>query len=136
MSSAVHAETMYLTPSQSLVGVQKERHSRKKDGKDVCYLIIDHDRKIVLMTQKLSAVSAFINTHLVPSDEPWTRVTTVGLWEVLDQTGGRVGGWHKGRWRVMSVDLESASVLFESVRKEHEEAAVVGIPACYQVCVQ
>ena len=126
-------ETMYLDPSQHLAGVRKERYTRKKDGKDICYLVLDRFGKIALISQKLPAVTDFINTHVVRQDEPWTRVNTVGLWEILDRTGGRVGGWHKGRFRVMSVDLESAPERFEEARREHEQAAVIGAPACYQV---
>ena len=133
---AMKAETMYLDKSQHLAAIQKERHTRtKKDGKDICYLIIDRMGKIALCSQKLTAVTEFINTNLVNPDEPWTRVNVVGMWEILNQTGGRVGGWHKGRFRVMSVDLESAPEKFEEARREHEQAAVIGVPACYQVCV-
>ena len=55
------------------------------------------------------------------------RVNTVGLWEIINQTSGRVGGWHKGRFRVMSIDLESAPERFEEARRKHEQAAVIGL---------
>ena len=126
---------VFLKPSQRLAGVQKERHARKRDGKDIAYVIFDRCGKIALLTQKLPAVTEFINTHLVSPDEPWAKVNTVGLWEILNQTGGRVGGWHKGRWRVQTVDLESATATFEAMRRDHESAAVIGVPTCYQVCV-
>ena len=131
----VKAEAMYLDKSQHLARIKKEPHARNKKGQDICYVIMDRMGKIALCSQKLTAVTEFINTTLVRPDEPWTRVNTVGLWEIINQTGGRVGGYHKGRFRVLSVDLESAPERFEEVRKEHEEAAVIGIPACYQVCV-
>ena len=127
------AETMYLQPSQRLAGVQKEWHTRKRDGKDIAYVIFDRSGKIALLTQKLPAVTDFINNHLISAD--YEKVNTVGMWEILNQTGGRVGGWHKGRWRVQTVDLESVAERFEAARREHEEAAVIGVPACYQVCV-
>ena len=133
---ATKAEAIYLNESQHLTGIQKERHTRtKKHGKDMCYLIIDRMGKIALVSQKLTAVTEFINTTLVDPDEPWTKVNVVGMWEILNQTGGRVGGWHKGRFRVMSVDLESAPKKFEEARLAHEQAVVIGVPACYQVCV-
>jgi hypothetical protein len=131
---AIKPETMYLKSSQRLAGVSKEWHTRKKDGKAIAYVILDRCGKIALLTQKLPAVSEFINTHLVDPDEPWARVNTVGMWEILNQTGGRVGGFHKGRWRVMSVDLEQATTAFEAARRVHEEAAVIGVPSCYDVC--
>ena len=130
------AETMYLQPTQRLAGVRKEWHARKKGGKDICYVLLDRRGKIALLTQKLPAATDFINTHLVdPVNEPWAKVNTVGLWEIVNQTGGRVGGWHKGRWRVQTVDLESATATFEAMRRDHESAAVIGVPTCYQVCV-
>ena len=127
------SETIYLGPSQQLAGVRKERHARKKDGKDVCYLIVDRLGKMALLSQKLKTASDFINRQLVDPDEPWTRVNTVGLWEILNRTDGRVGGWHKGRFRVASVDLESAPARFAEARRSHERAAVLGVPACYEV---
>ena len=131
---AARMETMYLKPSQHLAGVQKEKSTRKGgNGKDVAYLILDRSEKIVLLTQRLAAVAAFINTCLVDPQEPWTRVNTVGMWEILNQTEGRVGGWHKGRWRCQRIELEQATFLFEEARQQHAEAAVVGMPACYQV---
>ena len=133
---AMKAEAIYLNQSQHLTGIRKERHTRsKKDGKDMCYLISDKMGKIALCSQKLTAVTEFINSNLVHPDEPWSKVNVVGLWEILNQTGGRVGGWHKGRFRVMSVDLESAPEMFEEARLAHEQAAVIGVPACYRVCV-
>ena len=92
---AMKAEAIYLNRSQHLIGIRKERHTRgKKDGKDMCYLILDRMGKIALCSQKLTAVSEFINSNLINPDEPWTKVNAVGLWEILNQTGGRVGGWH------------------------------------------
>ena len=108
---AKQVETLYLKPCQRLVGVRKEWHTRKREGKEICYIVEDRCGKIALLTQKLPLVSAFINSNLVPPREPWTRVTTTGLWEILNQTGGRVGGWHKGRWRVVSVEIEKATTL-------------------------
>lgn len=132
---APKAEAMYLNSTQHLRACRKERHARsKKDGKAVCYVITDRMGKVALCSQKLAAVADFINRTLVSPDEPWTRVNLVGLWEILNKTGGRVGGWHKGRFRVMSVDLESAPETFEAARREHEHAAVIGVPACYRVC--
>ena len=134
IASYMKAETRYLQPDQHLVGVTKEWHTRKKDGKNIAYLILDRSGKIALLTQKLPAVAEFINDNLVHPNEPWAKVNTVGMWEILNQTGGRVGGFHKNRWRVVSVDLENASSTFEAARIDHETAAVIGTSACYEVC--
>ena len=128
------AEAMYLQPGQRLECVQKEWHTRKRDGRDICYVLLDRQGSIVLLTQKLPAVTEFINTHLVSPDEPFAKVNTVSLWEMIDQKGGRVGGWHKNRWRVILVDLANASSTFEAARQAHEQAAVIGYPGCYRVC--
>ena len=127
------ASAVYLKPGERLSAVRKEWHTRKRGGKDNCYVIVDRFGKLLLLTQKLPVASSFINSHLISPNEPCTKVTTNGLWEIIDQTGGRVGGWHKGRFRVMSVTLDQATSCFESMRPNHEEAAVVGDSACYQI---
>ena len=131
MGAIKATQTMHLKPSQRLAGGRKEWHTRKRNGADVCYLILDRCGKVALLTQKLPLVSAFINANLVAPEEPWTRVNTTGMWEILNQTGGRMGGWHKGRWRVLSVELDQAPARFETVRREHADAVVIGTPECY-----
>jgi hypothetical protein len=126
-------EAVYLKPDQRLAGVRKEWHTRRRDGKVSCYVILDRFGKLLLLTQKLPVASSFINRTLVDPKEPWTKVTTNGLWEIIDQTGGRVGGWHKGRFRVMSVELDKATKCFESMRNSYADAAVIGESACYQI---
>ena len=126
-------QAVYLKPDQRLAGVSKEWHTRKRNGKVSCYVILDRFGKLLLMTQKLPVASSFINSTLVDPQEPWTKVTTNGLWEIIDQTGGRVGGWHKGRFRVMSVKLDDATSCFEAMRTSHEEAVVIGESGCYQI---
>jgi hypothetical protein len=125
------AAAVFLHPWERLTGVTKEWHTRKRNGRDMCYVIVDRSGKVALLTQKLLVASDFINANLVDPDEPWSRVTTTGLWEILDQTSGRVGGWHKGRFRVISVDLKNATACFEAVRSSHERSAVIGEPRCY-----
>ena len=126
-------EAVYLRPSERLAGVRKEWHTRKRAGKDSCYVIVDRFGKLLLLTQKLPVASSFINSHLISPNEPWTKVTTNGLWEIINQKGGRVDGWHKGRFRVMSVELDKATSCFESMRPNHEEAAVIGESTCYEI---
>ena len=126
-------EALYLKPDQRLAGVRKERHTRKRDGKANCYVILDRFGKLLLLTQKLPVASSFINSTLVDPQEPWTKVTTNGLWEIIDKRGGRVGGWHKGRFRVMSVELDRVTSRFESMRLSYEDAAVLGESSCYNI---
>lgn len=124
---------MYLKPDERLAGVRKEKHTRMRDGRASCYVILDRYGKVLVLTQKLPVASSFINSTLVNPSEQWSRVTTNGLWEIINQTGGRVGGWHKGRFRVMAVELDKATSCFESLRPNHETAAVLGETACYQI---
>ena len=128
------AEAMHLHPGQRLAYIKKEWHTRKRDGKDICYVVLDRQGSMALLTQKLPALTEFINSYLVSPDEPYAKVNTVSLWQMINQQGGRVGGWHKNRWRVLMVDLESASSTFEAARQTHKQAAVIGIPGCYRVC--
>jgi hypothetical protein len=126
-------KAVYLKPEERLASVRKEWHTRKRNGKSACYVIQDRCGKLLLVAQKLPVASSFINSNLVSPNEQWAKVTTNGLWEITNQTGGRVGGWHKGRFRVISVELEEASTFFESMRPSHEAAAVLGDSACYHI---
>jgi hypothetical protein len=129
------AHAVYLKANERVSAIQKEAHTRTKNGKAMCYILFDRSGRIAMLTQKLPAVTQFINNHLVHPEEPYAKVNCVGLWEMLNKTDGRVGGWHKGRWRVTTCDLESATAVFDAARRDHQEAAVIGNTTCYEVCV-
>ena len=124
------ASAMVLSSTQRL----SRAHAKGVTKRDVAYLVFDRQREWAIFATSLPKLARFINDNL-SSGQAWDRVSVTGLFESLNREDGRHGGWHKGRWRVMSVDLESASDTFEAVRKDHELAAVIGAPACYQVCV-
>ena len=126
-----------LQPTQKLAGVRKEWHTRKQQGRDVCYVATDRLGEWLVLTQKLPLLTAWINETL--GDEPSQRVSTTALYEGVDRgkNASRVGEWIKGRWCVRMVDIERASEEFESARKGMVHAAVVAAePGCYStVCV-
>lgn len=126
-------QTTYLKPSERITGIQKEHHVRSKDGKVVCFLLLDRYKKVIILTQKLTAACDFINKNIVQHEEKWAKVNLNGLFENLDRTDGRAGGYHKGRWRVISVKIEEACAKFDEARKEYEIAAVVGILDYYEI---
>ena len=119
-----------LTSEQSLKGVRKERHAKRRSDRDVAYLVVDRLGEWTLLGQKLPLLTAWINEHAAGAE--CDRVSVNGLWSNLDRSDGRVGGWHKGRWRINAVDLERASDAFESKRASSAKAALIaGEPSCY-----
>ena len=125
-------ECLPVPQSTRLSTVKKEWHTRKRKGREVAYIAISRDRSWALLSQKLSLLSEWINNNLT-DDEPWSKVSTNGLYENVDCIDGRAGGWHKGIWRISSVDLESVCDTFEKVRGGCVNAAVVASqPECYE----
>lgn len=125
-------ECVKLQSSSRLAVVRREWHARKRNGRDVCYIVISRDNTWALLSQKISLLSQMINTNLTPN-EAWAKVSTNGLFENIDCTGGRGGGWHKGNWRISSVDLDDACDAFDKVRGRCANALVVSSqPDCYE----
>ena len=132
---AAKPECVHIPQSKRLAGITKEWHTRRRNGRDVAYVAVSRDKSWALLTQKLPLLTQFINENLT-NGEPWSRVTTNGLWENIDRTDGRNGGHHKGLWRVTSVELDAACDAFEDMRGAFANAAVVASqPECYSVCV-
>ena len=127
-------ECVLVPHSARLASVKKEWHTRKRRGREVAYIAISRDRSWALLSQKLSLLSEWINSNLTEG-EPCSKVSTNGLYENVDCTDGRAGGWHKGIWRITSVDLERVCDTFEKVLGGCVNAAVVASqPECYE-CV-
>ena len=128
-----------ISGTQKLTGVRKEWHTRRRRGRDVCYVATDRLGEWLVLTQKLPLLTAWINETL--GNEPSQRVSTTALYEGVDRgkNASRVGEWVKGRWAVRMVDIERASEEFETARKGMVHAAVVATePGCYTystVCV-
>jgi hypothetical protein len=122
----------YLTPTERLTAVTKEKWTKKSSGSDVAYIVQDRLGHWQFIGQKLPYIRAAINEHAT-RDEPWARVSVNGLWESVDREDGRVGPFVKGRWKVRKADLHDAREMFERGRARHEMAIVVGNPDCYAV---
>ena len=122
--------TRVLAPAERLAAVRKEPFAKRRKQHAVCY--IDRQGEWTMLGQKIQALSAAINQHV--ANESWARVSTTGLWGNCDVTDSRIGGWHKGRWRIKSIDLDSATSKFEAQRVVSKQSAVVGdVPSCYAI---
>ena len=114
--------SVIVMPHQNLSGpVPKDQFAKK----NVAYIATDRGQDWVILCQSLPLLAKWINANL-SCGEPWDKVSTTGLFENLNRSGGRNGGWHKGRWRIKSVDLDSATAEFEALRSESKQAALVG----------
>ena len=109
-----------LHSKQRLTRVYKDVHAKR----DVAYLVEDRQREWVILCQSLPLLARWINEN-VSSGCTWERVSVTGLFENIDRTDGRHGGWHKGRYRVRRVPLAQSSAEFEAMRKECTHAVVV-----------
>ena len=122
-----------LAPNQTLTGVCKEPHAKRRSEHPVAYVVVDKLGEWTLIAQKLPLLAAYINERIAV--EPFERVSTNGLWYNLDRNDGRVGGWHKGRWRIHAVELDRASEAFELRRAASGKSAIVATePSCYAIC--
>ena len=128
-----NSQTVVLTLTQRLAGVQPEWHAKKRMGKQIVYVAHDRTGEIALFSQQLQLLASAINERA--GDARSERVSTATLWKGVDRSdASRVGVWIKGRWRVSSVDLDEASNEFERARQGHTHAAVVAAqPACWVV---
>ena len=135
------ASTVVLAPSQRLVGVQREWHSRKQrlDGvrTDIAYLAVDRlaksEEPVVIITQKLPWLRDWINARAASRG---SRISTTALYNGADRSvNSRDGQFIKGRWKVTTVDLARASDAFESARSSDASGVIVTAePASYVVC--
>ena len=113
--------TVIVGPREHLRGVPRDAFAKK----NVAYIVVDRSQDWVVLCQSLPLIARWINANL-SSGEAWDRVSTTGLFENLNRSGGRNGGWHKGRFRVTSVPLEESVDAFERMRKDRRHAAIVG----------
>ena len=135
------ASTVVLAPSQRLVGVQKEWHTRKQylNGarRDIAYLAVDRlahgEEPGVVITQKLPWLRDWINARAANRG---SRISTTALYNGADRScESRGTEFIKGRWCVKTVDLAKASDEFESARKANAHGVIVAAePGCYVVC--
>ena len=118
---------MVLESEQRVAGVLRDVHAKN----DVAYILTSRSRDWIVLSQSLPLLAAWVNEKLA-CDEQWDKVSVTGLFESLNRTGGRNGGWHKGRFRVRSVPLADSGDAFEVARGEYANAAIVqGMPFRY-----
>ena len=121
------ASVLVLPRTQRLTTVGRDYHAKRK----VVYLVEERSGLILLLGQSLPRIVDYINTYLSSGDH-WDRATVTGIFESIDRTDGRNGGWHKGRFRTRAVPIEEASDAFEAARADFETAAIVtGKPTLY-----
>ena len=135
------ASTVVLAPSQRLVGVQKEWHTRKQyvNGarRDIAYLAVDRlaksEEPAVILTQKLPWLRDWINARAANRG---SRISTTALYNGADRSvNSRDGQFIKGRWKVTTVDLARASDAFEKARNSDASGVIVTAePTSYVVC--
>ena len=111
---------LLLTASQHLTTIRKDQYAKKA----VAYLLTDRSGEWCIMCQSLPLLASWVN-HNLSDGNAWDRVTVTGLFENLNKTSGRSGGYHKGRFRVRSVPLAQAGEEFQKARVGCAHAVVV-----------
>ena len=112
--------------TQRLATVGKDQFAKKK----VVYIVTDRSREWFIMCQSLPLLAKWINDHVCEASSE--RVSVTGLFENMNRTDGRHGGWHKGRFRIQVVALNNACAVFEHERAGFAKAVVIaGMPQRY-----
>ena len=118
---------MTLSSQTKLFSIRREWNARER-----VYIVHERDpRGSLLVSQRLPMLAAYINEHLCTHD--CERVSAGGMYDAVHRTEGAHCGWHKLRWRVESVPLESAAAEIESRRQSHATCTVLGQPDCWGV---
>lgn len=110
---------------QTLVGVQREWHTRKPGA----YLVRDRDGKFLLVSQRLPLIAAWVNAMARDAGE---RVSVPALHHTATASH-RTGGYTKNKWAVDFCPLEEVGSRFEGTRRSFETALILGQPECYQL---
>ena len=126
----VHA--VEVAEDKQLVHIHKEWHSRKRDGKDICWLVIDREKEYMILAQKLAVIADYINATLTEPSKA-NIVSMQGMYLCVDGSDKSNGGWHRGRWRVKHADLANGDAveLFESMRRMYEKPILLGASGVY-----
>ena len=125
-------EAVALNADQHIRHIRKEWHTRRHAGRHVAYLLVDRSGLApIVVAQKLPLLRWYINERV--AEAAWERVSVNGMLAALDKTENRVGGWMKGRWRIVSVDLEGACDFLRSLRQEHGVVVVSSELNCYEL---
>ena len=95
------SECISLTTRDSLKGVRREYRARKTGA----YVLFDKHEQYLIVSQRLHLLSTFLNS-IAPDQS--SRISVTALYEILDKSDNRVGGWSKHRWMCKFVPLEDA----------------------------
>ena len=117
-------EVIDMQHNMRLANVKHEWNARKK-----AYIVASRDNSTILLGQRLQAIAAHINAHLVHT--PYDRVSTSGMYDITNRDTARVGPYHKRMWKVEAVPIDIAATRFEAERASYQRAAVLGHADCY-----
>ena len=116
---------LVLQPRQKITGAFPIDKFQKKNR---AYIVQDRVENILILCQSLPLLASYINNNL-SCGEAWDTVSVTGLFENMNRTDRtRNGGWHKGRFKIAAVPLETAREAFENLRstQTHNSAVIVG----------
>ena len=119
-------ESILLAPSETLVGVEREWHTRKEGA----YIVADRYGKLILVSQRLPLIAAFLNAMASDGAE---RVSVPALHQIVGKTHNRVCGYTKNRWKLSLCKLEDVREHFERARGAFDEAMILGAPSAYRI---
>ena len=119
---STHMACLVLTPDQQLAGLLKRDFHSKKDR---AYVLTDRSNEWTVMCQSLPLLTRWVNDHL-STGEKWDKVSLTGVFQNINQTGGRNGGYLKGKFRICSMPLAEAIDYFNVIRKTCRNAVVIG----------
>ena len=117
-----------MKPNERLSAIRKEDHARRNRA----YIVEEKGRNTILIGQKLAGLVTAINEIVEDtSDSLSDRVSLTRLHQIIGNSGERVGGWTKHRWRVEQVSIDEAAAAFESARERFANALIVGTRRYY-----
>ena len=122
-------QDVLLSPSESLVGVDREWHTRKAGA----YIVWDRHNKYIIVSQRLPLIAGFLNAMASDSAE---KVSVSALHKIVGREKNRVCGWSKNRWKLSFCKLEDVCEHFERARGAFDKALILGVPSAYRVVVR
>ena len=132
VATSAKFQPIKLRPDETLAAIAPEYHIRRgRDGRYNGYICEDRVGSKVILTQKLPELAQYCTA--LAGDAKDQAVTLSSLCAILkvEDNAGRTGGWSKHRWRVRPYELGGEAVArFERLRREYDEAIVLGSPRC------
>ena len=125
-------EADVIKPEERIVMIRREPYSRKHNGELVQWFVADKYGRVLLSGGKLSALQNYINSHVETHHD---KVHLSGLYESMERTDGRTGGWYLNRWMVSTTPLNDAPAVLEKLRPEYERVVMVAPPMAYSKAV-